>query len=107
MRVTGDWMEGRSFEAEVESHWNGWIVPIVDRETAESVLAELVEVTAENGDEGRMTVTWAGSDAVILETAGRMDPPTRTYLFRRSDGTYVLDLGVCFYRADDQDGWDQ
>lgn len=72
-------------------NWNGWLRPIVDRDTLVAVVARMNE----RDDERRTDLEWRGGEAVIRE----VDRGDGTELWRGvmspdSDGNYLMDMGL-------------
>jgi hypothetical protein len=79
------------------SHWNGWLRPMVDRDT----LVAVVDRMNERDTERRTELRWRGGEALIRE----VDRVDGTELWQgvmspNADGRYLLDMGLTLAEVD-------
>lgn len=89
-RVTmDDWPA--TYEADVNSFWNGWAVPTMTRAEVARLAQDLEDETAD-GDV--IPLAWEGDVLLVADLNGN-DSPDRVE--PGPDGRYTLDIGWCFW----------
>lgn len=113
-RVTGDWMpeDFEGYPAKVTGTWNGFAVPLFDRETAERVVADQERIREELREDGHEAdlerLEWHGDSVLVIP--GEVDDSPE-YLIQPRDSTgavvgpdeglYDLSMGWTWYEAEE------
>ena len=102
--IIGDWdahepTPDAIFPATIIGNWNGWLVPVVDRDTANRIVARQQLLSADNPDNDQLS--WDGDTLVHHQPTYEDEQgyaPTRVE--PAADGTYCVSFDWCWVAAD-------